>query len=186
MDILTLSNGIAVTVKRRRRLRALRLAVLPGGVVTLTLPFSLPLWRGQAFVEGKREWIAEKQRLLAKHRPSLLSLGNKEEYLTHKERARKHILGRLHFYQGRYLLFPKSISIRNQKTRFGSCSPLRQLSFNYQLLFLPSELCDYVVVHELCHLKEMNHSPRFWTLVSQTFPDYRRLRRELQCFTRDV
>ena len=186
MDTLTLSNGIAVTVKRRRHLRALKIAVLPGGVVTLTLPFSLPLSRGRAFVEGKREWIAEKQELLAKHRPSLLSLGNKEEYRAHKETARAHILGRLQFFQGQYTLFPESVSIRNQKTRFGSCSARGQLSFNYQLLFLPVELCDYVIVHELCHLKELNHSSRFWELVGQTFPDYRRLRQELQRFTREV
>ena len=72
------------------------------------------------------------------------------------------------------------ISIRNQKTRWGSCSKSGNLNFNYKILFLEEQLADYIVVHELCHLQELNHSQKFWNLVAQVFPNHKQLRGELR------
>ena len=73
-----------------------------------------------------------------------------------------------------------NITIRNQKTRWGSCSSKGNLNFNCLLMLAPSEILDYVVVHELCHLQEMNHSRRFWALVSSVIPDYLSKRKALK------
>jgi predicted metal-dependent hydrolase len=64
------------------------------------------------------------------------------------------------------------VTIRNTRSRWGSCSSKKNLNFNYRILFLPPELQDYLIVHELCHLQEMNHAPQFWSLVAQQVPDY--------------
>ena len=72
------------------------------------------------------------------------------------------------------------ITIRSQKTRWGSCSSKGNLNFNCLLLLAPPEVLDYVVVHELCHRKEMNHSPRFWAEVARVMPDYKVRRKWLK------
>jgi predicted metal-dependent hydrolase len=72
------------------------------------------------------------------------------------------------------------ITIRMQKSRWGSCSGKGNLNFNCLLMRTPDEIIDYVVVHELCHLKEMNHSPRFWAEVEKIFPDYKERRKWLK------
>ncbi len=102
------------------------------------------------------------------------------EFLANKESAQALILDRLaHFNQ--YYNFPiKRISIRNQRSRWGSCSKKGNLNFNYRIVLLPPKVSNYIIVHELCHLGEFNHSKRFWALVAKTIPDYNQIRKELR------
>jgi len=72
------------------------------------------------------------------------------------------------------------ITVRNQKTRWGSCSTKGNLNFNVLLMLCPREILEYVIVHELCHRKEMNHSPRFWGEVERVLPDYKARRKWLK------
>ncbi len=92
-------------------------------------------------------------------------------YLEHKEAARRLITERLRVWNAHYGFSFGRVAIRDQRSRWGSCSKKGNLNFNYRLLFLPLPLVDLVIVHELCHLKEFNHSSAFWALVEQTIPD---------------
>ncbi len=103
-----------------------------------------------------------------------------KDYLLNKEKARQLITARLVFFANKYNLSYGRVSIRDQKTRWGSCSQKANLNFNYRLLYLPSDLRDYIIVHELCHLVELNHGDNFWQLVSQTFPNHKELRKRLR------
>lgn len=91
----------------------------------------------------------------------------------YRNAARAQLESRVAYYHkrtgGRYT----SITVRDQKTRWGSCSSRGTLSFNYRLIFAPPAVLDYVVVHELCHLTHMNHSKAFWNMVGSVMPDYR-------------
>ena len=103
-----------------------------------------------------------------------------KHYRTYKEQARRVILQKVEQYIAFYGFQLGRISIRNQRTRWASCSEKGNLNFSYKILFLPDQLSDYIVVHELCHLRELNHSTRFWELVAKTFPDYKERRKALR------
>ncbi|MBI2050433.1 MAG: M48 family metallopeptidase [Parcubacteria group bacterium] len=105
---------------------------------------------------------------------------DRAHYHKHREQARQFINETLERVNRQYGFAYNRVSIRNQQTRWGSCSADGNLNFSYKLLFLPLAHAEYVVAHELCHLKELNHSPAFWKLVEQTIPDYCAIRRTLK------
>lgn len=99
---------------------------------------------------------------------------------SHYEEEGKRVLAeRVFHYSQKLQLFPQSVSYRCQKTRWGSCSPGGGISLNWRLVAAPLEVIDYVVVHELCHLKHLNHSKTFWKLVEEQSPKWRKIRRWL-------
>lgn len=108
-----------------------------------------------------------------------------KHYQEHKEMARALLLARLHHYNQHYGYTWNRVAIRNQRRCWGSCTSLKNLNFSYKLLFIPAHLRDYVIVHELCHLEELNHGKSFWTLVEQQLPNYRELRKELRVLERE-
>jgi predicted metal-dependent hydrolase len=89
-------------------------------------------------------------------------------------------LERLDFFAKLYGIEYRKVAIRNQRTRWGSCSKKGNLNFNYKVAFLPENQRDYIVVHELCHLTEFNHSKRFWAEVERTIPNYREIRKKIR------
>lgn len=105
-----------------------------------------------------------------------------KHYLTHKEEARELVLARLTHFNQYYNFTYKRVAIRNQRRCWGSCTSLKNLNFSYRLLFLPPELLDYIIVHELCHLAELNHGERFWSLVAEQVPDYQERKKDLHNF----
>lgn len=117
-------------------------------------------------------WVRPKRR-----RPTIAS---KLRYQEHSPEARRLVRARLAEFSQFYGVKIGRVSIRNQWTRWGSCSKAGNLNFNYRLALIDADLADYVIVHEVCHLLEFNHSPAFWSLVAQAIPDYRLRRRRLK------
>lgn len=101
------------------------------------------------------------------------------EYLKHKEEARRLVKEKLEYFNTFYNFNYGRIAIKNHKRRWGSCSEKGNLNFNYRIVFLPSHLQNYLIVHELSHLGEFNHSPAFWSLVAKVLPDWQKSRKEL-------
>jgi predicted metal-dependent hydrolase len=103
-----------------------------------------------------------------------------KHYVAHKKTARALVLSRLEYFNQFYNLTWNRVAIRNQRRCWGSCSSKKNLNFNYKIQFLPPHLADYIVVHEMCHLIELNHGQGFWDLVAQQVPDYEARIQELR------
>lgn len=166
------------TLKRSMRAKYMRLTVQPGGTVILTVPHRVPAGMIERFLAQHTEWIERGVKRMQNFKP--LPVSGRRSYLRHKEEARAFITERVAYWNSFYGFEHGRIAVKDTKRIWGSCSRKGNLNFSYALLFLPRELADYIVVHELCHLKEHNHSSRFWALVQKHQPDYLRLRRELR------
>ena len=175
-------KGIRVQVIRSAR-KSIGLEVRREDIVYMRIPVGLSDRELKRFVEEHKQWILEKINVLKERQQSRKPTGAMEaENLTSEEieKIKEKIADRVQYYCGIMGVTAGKITIRNQKTRWGSCSEKVNLNFNYQLYYLPDELLDYVVVHELCHRKEMNHSERFWREVENILPDYRERKKWLK------
>lgn len=182
-EFIVNNQKISYNLRRSRRSRNVRITIHCDGSCNV----SAPRWASNSsierFVFEKAQWIIEKVNAFRKSgngKNKLLRNRSKKEYLGNKERARELIEDRLNYFNNFYNFDFKNISIRNQRTRWGSCSKSGNLNFNYKLVFLPEKMADYIIIHELCHLEEFNHSKNFWNLVAKMFPDWREARRELR------
>ena len=108
----------------------------------------------------------------------------RKEYLANREAARTLVHARLEYFNQHYHLEYKTVSIKNLRSKWGSCSTRKNLNFSYRIVFLSPELQDYLIVHELCHLKEMHHRESFWDLVRETVPNAEALNRALKQYDR--
>ncbi len=168
---------IPYKIVRRKGMRRMLLSFSSGGELVLTAPRLTPTFFINAFLEKSRSWIDT-------HLTHILSRQDtvshqKSEYLEKREEARKIIVSRVKELAILHNFKYQKISIRNQRTRFGSCSRNGNLSFHYRIAFFTPEERDYVIIHELCHLRHFDHSPAFWAEVSMYSPDYECIRKSL-------
>ena len=174
------------TYKKSKRARNIRITVRRSGEVVVTIPRLVPHFVVERFVKSKQEWIEKKVAEFAAKREKInpdagkYGTGTRKEFLAHKEAALALVREKVLHFASLYDVAPLSIRIRNQKSRWGSCSHHGSLSFNYRIVFLPPELQDYLVVHEICHMREFNHSKAFWDLVGEQIGDYKVLRKRLK------
>ena len=174
-------NPIPFELLRSKR-RTLSLELRPDGAVLVRAPLRCSERDIQAFVARSRPWLerklAERERLIAE--AGSLPPFSEAELQELKARGRQVFAERAAYFAPLVGVSYRSISVRSQRSKWGSCSSAGGLSFNCLLLLAPPEVLDYVVVHELCHRKEMNHSPRFWAEVSRVLPGWAVQRRWLK------
>lgn len=165
---------IKITIIRSNR-KTLSIQLKPGEIIARA-PLPMKDKEIYSFIESKKSWIEknlakidERQKAISEVQPF-----TQEEINTLSEKAKQIIPERVRFYAPKIGVTYNRITIRCQRTRWGSCSSKGNLNFNCLLALFPIEIIDSVVVHELCHRKHMNHSPQFYAEIDKVFPDYKR------------
>lgn len=175
-------GNVAVKVICSRR-RSVALEVKRTGEVVVRVPRQMRVGEMKRFVESHLDWI-RKKRIEIETASASAPVYDIPVWETLSRRERDRIRGifldRIEYYASIMEVTYGNVRIRNQKTRWGSCSSKGNLNFNYRLAYLPKEFLDYVVVHELAHRRYLNHSKLFWQEVAQYCPEYRMCRKGLR------
>lgn len=167
------------TVVRSRR-RTIGLHVGWDARLTVRAPLRASQRSIMEVVHAKRDWIVtaqDKMRRRQAEAPAPIPLSFVRDY---KHQALKIISSRVHFYAEQMQLRPATVKVNRARRRWGSCSHRGSLNFSYRLFFAPLAVIDYVVVHELAHMRHLNHSRAFWNCVAAIMPDFRNHHRWLR------
>lgn len=184
-------GNIPVEVLYSRR-STLGLEIKADGRVCARMPRGIPSQAVMDFIKERQDWIVQKwflmeeKRRIREQRPLPDYVAYPELEAAYRKRARTQLEARAAYYAGLMGVTYNRIAIRAARTRWGSCSAQGNLNFHWKLILMPPEVLDYVVVHELAHRKEMNHSARFWAEVERILPDYKRRRKWLKDYGSQV
>ncbi len=179
-DIELHKRKVQYTLKVSNRAKRMRLAVYCDGDFVVTTPKNTSHNIIEKFIISRSKWILDKMDFFKSLEKSSLIKDTKATFEKYKEEAQLLAEKKVEEYNRIYKFRFNKIAIKNQKTRWGSCSKKGNLNFNYKIAILPEPLADYIVVHELCHLGEFNHSQKFWNLVAKTMPNYLEIRNDLK------
>lgn len=169
----------------RSNRKSVAIQIQSDGRVLVRAPYKMRDREIEEFLQEKSKWIkkhldmVKEQQEKREKEPPIQRLSEQEL----KELARQAMLvfpEKIRYYAGKIGVDYGRVTIRNQKTRWGSCSSKGNLNFNCLLMLAPEEIQNYVVIHELCHRKEMNHSSKFWAEVAKIMPDYEEKRKWLR------
>jgi len=173
-------KNIDYTLKTNRRSKRIRLVVHHDGKFVVTTPSFVNQKLIDEFIIQKSEWILDKINYFKSSKRIFVRKSTKADYKKYKETARQIAEQKIERFNKMYGFKFKSISIKNQKTRWGSCSIKGNLNFNYKIALIPEKMADYIIIHELCHLEQFNHSKKFWNLVAKAMPDYSDIRKQFK------
>ena len=180
-DIELNGKRISYRLKQSKRSRRVRLCVFCGGSLVVSAPQGINFKKIEEFILEKAEWVLEKMKIMEKrHYNPIFHKFSKNEYKKYKNQALNLVQNKIEEFNKIYGFSYNRISIRNSRSRWGSCSAKKNLNFSYKIIFLPEDLQNYIIIHELCHLREFNHSKRFWDLVKFTIPDCKEIKKEIK------
>ena len=158
-------HDLKIAYRRSKRARNLRITIDPTPAITVTVPANLSLKYAEEFVQSKQAWIQKhlrKIRGMEKNQPAQPELSPEE-----LNKAQEELFSRLEYFSEKYKLLYNRAAFRCQKTKWGSCSGQNNISLNINIAFLPEHLQDYILLHELCHIRHKNHSKDFWTQLDK-------------------
>ena len=159
----------------RARRKTLSIRITQEGNLEIRAPLGMPKGEIEAFLKEKAQWIeTHRAKVLAEYAQGQEAPLGEEEILTLAEQMRQRLPEKLNRHAASMGVTFGRVTIRCQQTRWGSCSGKGNLNFNCLLMLAPEEVLDYVVVHELAHRKQMNHSALFWQEVERECPDYKK------------
>ena len=170
-----MASDLNVTVRRNPRARRYVLRVASDGELRLTVPTRASVRGGLAFVERQREWIA-RERLRIAERAAARGMepgGSSSEEIRLREIAKTQLAARCRELADKHAVPITGVTIRDQRSRWGSCSARGSISLNWRLIRMPGFVSDYVILHELMHRRQPNHSSKFWNEVGLVCPDWR-------------
>lgn len=167
-----------ITVVRSNR-RTLAITVNRDGTVTVRAPLGTPDKTVERFVKDNREWIERTVLKVSRFAEAHPEPTEKEKAALIKK-AKEILPERVRYFEGIMDLHPEKVTVTGAKTRFGSCSGKNAVCFSWRLMQYPDEAIDYVVIHELAHIKHHNHGKKFWALVEKYCPDYKERRKMLK------
>ncbi len=171
-------------LKQSPRARRFRLSMQLDGTLKVTVPLRLSLERIEPLIRAHTDWILHHQKKMrAKIVQQLPAMDDLVSYKRCRKAAAEFVTKYLATLVERETVPKHVVRIKNHRTRWGSCSRQGTLNFNYRIVLLPSELAEYIIIHEVCHLYELNHSFRFWNQVARFLPDYAIRRKRLQDYT---
>lgn len=172
------------TIRQSVRARHLRVTINCDASVIVTTPLHFSANKVGHFLYEKKDWIMRKVEYFKKRKEAQVQLPRGERaFYESKNQAQQFVYNKIVKINDHYNFSFNRIAIKNHSSRWGSCSKQKNLNFNYRILFLPKELAEYVIVHELCHLGEFNHSKKFWALVHQVLPNGKILAKTLKNFS---
>lgn len=170
--------SIPIVLLREKR-KTLAISITQEGKLLIKSPIQMKEREIERFLEQKRFWIYKQTKRMLKENKNRVAR-SEEEIQELREKAREVLTKKTDYFKRILKVDYQKIRIGNQKTRWGSCSSRGTISYNWHLVLMPESIMDYVVVHELCHLVEMNHSPAFWEKVAEVLPDYQSARKWLK------
>ena len=173
MEILIYKNEQISYEMIRKRIKNIYIHIKEAKVI-VTIPYKMEKEKAISVVEEKKKWIFDRVR---KQKQNL-----KEEKMTEKELEilKQIVQEKVPFYAEKIGEYPNKVRIKDLNYAWGSCSTKRNISINEKLAKHSEKEIEYVILHELCHLKHMNHSKQFWNLVEENMPDYKSIRKELK------
>ena len=154
-------------------------ASVKGGILTVRAPYGVPESIIEEFLQKHSAWIKEHLKEAQKREDKFSSL-SETEITALKKNARVYLTDKTECFSKIMGLKYGRITITSAETRFGSCSSKGNISYSWRLMLYPEEAREYVVVHELAHLVEMNHSSRFYKIIEKVLPDYKERKRMLK------
>ena len=178
-EITLYDRQIPYLIKKSPRAKRLRIAVHCNCDVVVTLPHHKTVSDVEMYLKEKAKWISAKLDFFREAKG--LKLENQlAGFEENSRKAYNLVLSIIKKFNKKYGLKYKKITIKNHQTKWSSCTKKGNLNFNYRIMFLPRQLAEYIVVHELCHLKELSHSRQYWNLVEKILPNYKETMNELK------